>query len=716
MLVGVLLLAAAGGVPGTLLPAQQDLTGRAILSYQLFGTDELDSRGFHQTYDLRYQRDVSEPLRFRLSFRGEGNDGRSELGLFTTNTTYWQLQPSGEVDYFLPKLQVRGTYDLYDTRSSFNDLADRRKLQRITEKLFWYPDDYPAFTLTGEQRTQKDPLASIDQTDNFAVESLSLTRPTFTLGQTAYYQTLDLNTVGFSRRNLNVQGNGQYQDSLLQGRLSVSAIVNGGFARIDDESKGQAALVPTQVMISTALVSHDETPLDSRDVPPASTPALIDGDFNRSAAISIGPDGLSFANIALDFQRFVAVDQFRIFVRDSAGNFVKIGGLVQWDVYTSGNGLDWTAVSGRAAASYVISLSAYDVTFPKTTARFFKLVSFGTNSVETLVTEVQAYFHTSFAAGETTRTDLRFVTGNLNLSGHLTDWLTLSYYGLLNDYKTSPQGKAEYGSLDHDQIVTLEGRPSDHVDATLRYEDRRANTGGGFSDNLSGYWAILQYTFNPRLSTTLEASRINETNLQDITTDTLRLHQYARVYGSLDVYFDGGVAKQDNRTLDLRSLQTFLTAYSYAYLTRNLRLILSANLQRTKYEGAGAISQIPSLETKDGRAYVELYYRPSSQLLLSGRFGYVWGTVISGTTKTYRVEWYPFAGGTVGIGTIYDDDIETNGFAHRFRRIQLLPHWQINPHAILDLNYNWLTLKNTFGGTTTATSARQFYATLTLTL
>jgi hypothetical protein len=698
------------------LCAQQDVSGDAIVSYQLFGTDQLDSSGVHQIYDLRWQRAITDPLRLRLSFRGEGNNGSTDLGLVTTKTTFWQLQPSAEAIYVLPTLQFRGTYDLYDTRSSVsaNTHEDHRNLERILGSLTWAPEDLPVLTLQGEDRKQKDDLAGLDQTDRLALQSLTLTRPTFLLGETTIYQTLDLNNTGFSRVTSGIQGQGEYQNAFFGGRLSANAIVQGGIQRIEDRAT-QKSSVPTQVAITGAAVSHDDTPADSRDVPPLFDPQLNDGNIVTSAAVSIGPDGMSFQNLFLDVNHVVGLDQLRVYVRDSSGNQVKTGGLVEWTVYTSINNLDWTPVPGGSSTLFVTTLSAYDVTFPMANSRYFKLVSFGTNSVETLVTEVQAFFHTAFSAGETARTDLKTLTATANLTGQVTRWLTLSYYGQINDYHTSPQGKAEYGSLDQDQIATLEARPTEKIDATLRYEYRRSETGISFAETLSTYWATLQYNFTPRWNATVEASRITQTDDQDLTTDTLRLHQYARLWDSLDLYVDGGIAKQDYTRTQVEARQVFGTAYTYAQLTRNWRLNFSANYQKTDFSGAGAIGQFGLLETRDSRYYVELYYRPSTKLLLSGRVGYVSGTAVSGMTKTYRVEWYPFAGGTIGLGSIYDEDIETDGFERRFRRVQLLPHWEINRHMSLDLNYSYLTLGSSVSGQQRSQNhARQFYATLIL--
>jgi hypothetical protein len=699
------------------LSAQQDLRADAIVSYQLFGSDQLDSKGLHQIYDVNYQRNLTDPLRVRLFFRGEGNNGSTDLGTFTTKSTYWQLQPSAEVTYSLPMIQLHGTYDLYDTRSSINtEPEDQRKLQRVTGLFSWTPEDLPSLTAQTDQRHQKDALAGIDEANSTTVQSLTYARPTFLVGETALYQKQELNLTGFTRTLSSLQGQAQYQNTLLDGRLTASAYVLGGVMRIDDQAGRQASSVPTQVAIPSAAVSHDETPADSRDVPPLFSPSLTDGNYAVSAGVSLGPDGLSFQNIFVDLGRFAALDEIRIFARDSGGNLVKTGGLIEWTVYTSINNLDWTPVLGSTTTGFITTQSAYDVNFPQTAARYFKVVSFGTNSVETLVTEIQAYYHTSFAAGETDRTDLRTLSATVNLSGKVTNWLTLSYYGLANDSHTSPTGRADYGSLDHDQIVTLEAKPTDKLTATLRYEYQRAEVGTGFSQSLSGYWATLLYALTPHSSSTLEASHISQKNDQDITTDTLRLHEYARLYGSIDLYVDAGVARQNYNLLDTRALQTFLTGYTYLQLTRSIRLTLSANYQKTKFEGSGALGQFGSLENTIGNYYAELYYRPSSKLLLSGRFGYVNDRQLSGTTETYRLEWYPLAGGTVGLGTIYDDNIQTNGYEHRFRRIQILPHWQINSHTNLDLNYSFLTLRSSVPGQTTSTSVKQFYATLTLTL
>jgi hypothetical protein len=210
----------------------------------------------------------------------------------------------------------------------------------------------------------------------------------------------------------------------------------------------------------------------------------------------------------------------------------------------------------------------------------------------------------------------------------------------------------------------------------------------------------------------VEASRTKETFVRQITTDTLRIHNYARFFPSLDLSLDMGVARSDYALEGTSTKQTFLNAVSYAKITKNIQLTLSANLQNRTSEGL----VIGPREAKSQSYYGEVYYRPGSQLYLSARYGYTTGEFLSATTKRFRVEWYPFAGGTVGIGTIYDEDVDTSVGFRRFRRIQILPQWAINPNVSLNLNYNVLQYQaGGDAGSLPTQTARQFFLTLTVT-
>jgi len=698
--------------------AQQDYSGRALLSYQFFGTDGGSQDGFHQIYDVGYQRLISDPLHIQLFFRGEGNNSSQHFGLSQSTSSFWRLQPYAEVDYLLPQLQFLGRYDAIHVTSNFSDNTGRDQLvQRAFATLTWSPDALPRLLLHGEQFSNTDAQAGIDQTQSLVSETLDYTWKGLNVGEFADYRTFDLNNTGFRRTAEDVQVFGRLDGTFFGGRGAVSAQAVAGLSRLNEASvSSTGSSVPTQVAIVSVSYVHDETPQDSRDAPPVPMPALIDHDFKTGAGVPLGLGAPSFQNLVFDLGRFVNVDMVRVYVRDSSGNPVEVGGLLRFDVYTSTNRLDWIPLPDNGTR-FILSVSAYEVSFVKTSLRYFKVVSFGTNSIETGATEVEAYFHTEFAAGESKQTDVRFLTANLNLSGQVASWLTLTYNGIFNDYKTLQPDRPDYASIDNDQQFSADFAPTRSLDLTLRYELRTVSPTGGQTDTLSGYWGILQYTANPNLSTTVEVNRTHELTALDVTADSLRVSQYARFLDSLDLRVDAGVVRTSSATEFLQTKAKFLDATSYIQLTRSLQLLAAANLQRTEFFGRGAEALGLGRQTID-RYYGELVWRPSSKLMLSGRFGYSNADALSGTIRAYRIEWYPFAGGTIGIGSIYDEDVDSNHFSRRFRRLQILPTWQINPHAALNVNYNFLQLENGATATTPAstTKARQFYVTLTLVL
>ncbi len=701
--------------------AQKDLFGQAILGYTFFGTDYLTQQGFGQIYDLGYDRQVSEPLRFRLFFRGQGNRFNQDVDKAQRQSTFWLLQPHAELDYTLPLLQFIGRYDYASEISNFENYLNQPSSTRLVRRgigiLTWTPEVLPSLTLVGEERRYTDSTAGIDQAETLVSEALSYNWRALRVGQFGQYRTLDLYNTNFHRTALDGQLLGQYDNSWFDGHASLSANATVGVTKLEETSQsGSAASVPNQITITTASYAHDETPLDSRDAPAAPKPSLTDNDFRTASDISLGPDGLSFQNLVIDTGRFVVLDTFRVFVRDSAGNLLRFGGLVRWDVYTSENGFDWTP-AGIADTRFLVSVSAYEVSFRGIRSRLFRVVSFGTSSVETFVTEIQAFFHTEFAANQTRETDIHFVSGTLTASGRPAGWLTLSYYGIFNDYKTTQLNRSEFASADNDQLLSAEFLPTASLDLTLRAERRRVSPTGAVDQTLQGYWGILTYNFNPNLSTTVEAYRTQETGLRDIRTTALRATQYLRFYSSLYFQLDGGVANQDFDRGDLSSRSTYFDVVGNAQLTRALLLTLNLNYQKRRDEGplAGVTG---GLERLYQRYYGQIQYRPTSQLNFIGRYGYTKLTGLNAQLRSLRVEWYPFAGGTVGIGTVYEEDVDANFEYRRFRRIQILPTWIVNPHATLSLNYNFLTLHRGLNSSDTGidTRARQFQLTLTLTL
>lgn len=701
--------------------AADDLSGRAILSWQTLESDVLTSSGLRQTYDARLERALTDAFRFRLSFRGEGSDGTSALdGADERETRFRQYQPGAEINWSFSTFQVQANYDDFRTDTSAGDLSDERRQRRIVGRLTWAPEKLPSLTVYGEQRSLKDAAASINQTETSAFEALDWSWKGLTLGQNARYLTLDDGGADFARKSTDVQGLARYENTFFGGRAAVSANVLVGATRLDERARsGQPVSVPIRVLIGRALYAHDDTPLDSRDKPLQDQPALVDGDFQKAAGVPLGPDGTSYQNLAVDMGRLVPLDEFRVHVRDIGGAPVRTPGFVRFDAYRSDDGLSWIPLPGGSRTSFDAALSAYLVDFAPTSARYFKVVSFGTNVLDTQVTEVEVYQHQTFGAGEVKRTDIRLGSGSATVSGRPTEWLTLGYYGLFNTNTQTSNTRPEITTSDTDQVFSAQVDPTKTVNLLARYEHRGSSQTDGFGQSLDAITATAHWAPLRTVDATLEYQRSN----QDLagrtsTSNAYHAHLYLRLLRSLDLSLDAGSSREVQSSDDRPATRVGFTAVTYAQLTEALKLTANVSYQKTSYEGGtpeGPGSGLLLPASEDARYWGELYWRPGPQLALTARLGYASSNVFSGLTQGYRVEWYPFARGTVSIGTIYEEDLDSVS-NRRFRRVQLLPRWAINKSATLDLNY---TVMSSYvgladGAGSLSLTSRNFWATFTL--
>lgn len=690
----------------------EDLSGRVLFSYQKFDTDVFRTDGFHQTYELRLQRFLVPTLQYRLSFRGERNDGTADFGEGErVKNTFSQLQPGAELFYTLPRLQVQGTYDLLKSTSSNGILAgSERKLERGVGRLFWTPDAFPALTLQAEKRSDSDRGGGISKEETIVFGALDYSWKALKAGASQRYDRVDDGGVGFARRSQESQGHLAYESSFWNHRVNATASALGSTTTLDERATvGGTVLVPTRVAVAQASNAVDDTPLDGRDRPLVPNAALNDGNLNASAGIDIGPGGTVYQNIGVDLQRVVGIDELRIHVRDASGQLVPLGGSVRWDVFTSGDGLTWSPIAGGARTFFNVPLSRYEVTFTSGPSRFFKVVGFFLNSVEARVTEIEAWYHTEVVSGAPKRTRIRLGSASANVTARPIEEVALTYFGLFNSVSQSSTDRPAFTMNDADQVVSLEVTPLRRFHLTGRYERRSMTQSGDYSQTYRAVTGILRYAMNARLDLSLEGTKTDEDNAGILSsTRGLTLHTFFRLLPTLDVSLDAGQQDQTFTTGQPNAHRTFLSGVSIAQLTRALKVTLQASLQRTRYDAGSDDAALPP-GSRDERYNAEVFFRPSQQLALSSRFGWARGDAVSGLTQRYHLEWYPLPGGALSIGGQYDEDIDP--YSQRTsRRVLVDPRWTINRHAVLNLSYSLLEVSGTPSSRT-----KIFYTNLTLT-
>lgn len=698
-----------------LLPAPaaiaDDLSVRALLGYQAFDAGTFETAGFVQTYDVRFERALAEPFRLRLSLRAQRNDGRTDDGLARRDSTFSQLQPGGELTYMLPRLQLQALYDLARLDSTLEGRSNGwRGLERRSGRLSWTPDGLPSLMLQTERRHIEDVFAGLDRVERLDQGGLTYELKGLTASVLDRRTRLEEPLAGFTRRSHDLQGALDYDAAPWGGRLSVTANAAVVAQHHDDVARAGGAEAPTPVAITRALYARDETPLDSRDQPASPLPALRDGNLERGVGISLGPRGVSFHNLVADLGRSAEVNLFRIHVRDPQGGLVRVGGPLTWDVYVSLDGERWAAVP-REQGSFVAALGAYEVRCQPRLARYFKVVSFGTNVVEADVTELEAFELTPLEPGEARSTDMLMGSGALSVSGRPRHDLTLSYSGLFNGLHQDATERPRITSRTLEHQVAAVYDPWRTVGFEGRYQ-RRTLAQSDLRDVFEAVTAIVRLALLRDLEQRLELTQGREDHAgQHIDTRTAALHTFSRPLPAIQLWLDVGAQRQDFVNEGYAVDRRFLNGVAAAQVLATLRLTLNASFSRSTYDLA-VVEIVPAIlgvpPARDDRWTAELYYRPNSQLGLAVRYGRATANGFSATLQRYHADWYPFRDGSVTLAGTFDQDVDSIGH-RRSRRLTLSPAWRMNRHATLNVSYALLTLAGDAQGRT-----ESFAVTLTL--
>ena len=700
LLIAVLLLAAYDA-------AAQDVSARALLGYERYDLGTQTTAGLRQTYDFRLSKALTMTSIVRLFFRGDDFQTNGEtLGTRQNHTR--QLQPGGELLINTLNFHGNARSEYFDTTTRSGTSDSTRRLSRTSGQLIWDPSSLPVFMVRGQRNNTTDSASDFRLNDESAYGSMQYDWHAFHVGGGERYTRTTDPQLGFDRRTSTHEANVGYNQTAFQGKLSLIADASAQRTKIDEQLIGTGnASVATPVTVSRALYGVDDTPTDDRDHPLTPYPLLIDGNFDVPAGVSVSPDSVSFQNIALDLGRVDRADEIRILVRDGAGNPLRNGGgPVQWDFYTSEDGVLWTLQSSQT--TFNAPLSLYSVTFTQTTGRWFKVVNFGVNVDQTLITELQAFYHTAIRAPRSGYQN--FYNGMATITVQPVQRFLVSYTGA---YTSSRQ---ELTSLPLDRSDNVEHIGNVQYDVrkwlTLRSQYykrivRAFNTTDGDADGLSAYVDIKP---TRQLQVTLENSRQSQTIANQVASiDTRAVHTTAFIVKAFSLNLDVGTQNETVIGTDATAHRRYLTLVGNAQLYPTLRVLLTGTLQRNTADSASEATQLLG-PTRDNRVYADFIWRPGPQLTLSSRFGWLSSDALSGFTQRYHGEWHPFGQGALVLAGSFDDDVDPI-MDRRARRMILNPRWLMNRWTILDLNYT--SVSTTFPNG--SLRQRTFFATLTLT-
>jgi hypothetical protein len=680
-------LVVAGAAPA----GAEDFTGRVTAGYNQVRSEQQNTDTFAQVYDLRFDRQVSSVLLYRLAVRAQDDLGTALVASGSHDYENREIRPMFTLSVARPTLNLQLGYDLtWDQTLNDGDVAPSRLLQHALAAAIVNPSE--AVRLSTDVQWRIDRSGQAIDTSEVRGEALAAWRSrTVTLSAGPTSTVFQDSLHGFSRFTVGLLGTSTWSDELAGGRVTA-ALGNTSQWNLQREtsSAGIATDEPRREVPVAALYAVDRTPLDSRDAPLEAVPALLDGDLAGPTAIDLGPTGVDYQAIGVDMGRFVTFDELRIDVRTQAGNTVPRGGDIVFEVYSSVDARDWLLADAAPVVEFVTASSAYTIRFTSVTGRYVKVVTFGGNGIETRVTEVEVFSHAAFGAAEDRTSHTAVDSVQVAFSYAPDRRVRLAYTGLFNLSLIRSDRGVGLTALDWAQSCFLTVRPSRWLETQVGADNRSAFQSG----DVVGVWNLLSLQLAaipaPTFTATARATRLMATEPDgSSTTDEVRLTIYGRFLPSLDSNLELGYGHQVFEPPLDRIIDRMALAWSAnAQLAETLRLTGSAVLQRA--DARDGTSDDP-LAGKDYTAYGEATWRASQQLLVAARLGWAEGSAAAGPIQRYRLDWHPFPGGALAIGFSLEEDEQTMT-GYRTRRVSFFPSWIVNRHATLNFNYTLVEL------------------------
>lgn len=667
-----------------------DFSGRADLTYAQDDAAVASSDYLRQVYFLDYRRQFSPVISYRLSLRYQDDRGTTVGPDTRTRLRTRVLAPTGSLDYRQESFGASLSYRRND-ESNLDPITGRfapRVIERYAGMSYLKLFEDADVGLGADRLAYSS--ADVETTDDRLVASFRYTSESLRIVNDNRLQRFADARAQLARTSVGPRVAAAYSRKLGE-RYALSAQYVVDYFRTEQEVRtATAGSVATEVQPVAGLYLNDDLPIETP--PMAPDPGLVDRGFDASAGVAIGPDGASFQNLGVDLGRFAALDELRIHVRSGAGAPVPFGGSVSWTAYSSQDGLRWAPIDG-ALSIFSVGMSAYVVSFPATTARFFKAVNFGVNTVDTVITELQTFVHEAFVPNQPLVSSAVRQGLGVVLSAKPLPQLVLGYSGQLNADAVSSDRSAARWSTDSTHAASATLGPYGPFSFGLGQGFTLARQPFGYMQRSIASTASVRYQPIERFDATVEGRRAEDrvSSVISVRTVTTGASLTTRIapYDALQLSAIAGFNRQD---IASGGTTDYLTAagQSLLNLRRDLDLLLEASVQRTLSRTGDTSAQlaVPLIRILTYARYTgEARYHPSSQLALMARLGYSASDATSGLLQNYRASWSPFPGGAVQLAFDYSEEIDPLS-GRSLRRIAASPRWIVNRHAVLELSYN----------------------------
>jgi hypothetical protein len=677
------LLALAACVPAS--AAGDDLlSGRATLQYSGVDAPGTSARSFQETYEGRLRLDLTPVLGANAQLRVD--DTRGAVREPTPTSSDSQLvQPRFEARYRLQPVDLAAGYDLSWQRSasSGGDIG-RTLMERLHADVAYAEPGLPSARFSVWQQTTKNLSGDSEVRDTATQLTLDHGVGPVRLAAGGQADWLTDSSTGLTTRTLQPHAAIQVERPI-GSTGAVGAMYSVSFTDVAQESlAGFAVSSPVQRFPSRGLYGVTDRPSDTTGRPLVPAPALVDGNVEVSSGISLGPDGVSFQNLGVDMGRLVSIDALRVTVRTSSGYPATYSGGIVWSVWVSDDGLLWNPVGG-ASTIFDSTRSRFETSFPPVTARYFKLVNFGTSTTEAYVTELEAFENVLARPRTTTTSTVLVQAGSVNATAAPHPKVRLGLGGTVSQAVQSSAGTS-FDSSSWQTLGTASFGPfEDRYNLSLVGELRGAHATASDTRLGSQAAATASVRLADPVTMTLEGHRMEEHGAADslVSYGARTGASVVLLPSTLELNGSAGVDRDVTQPGPVETERLNAGGGLSAHLFPSLTLGATASAQ------TGSVAQPASAtilfpQPPASRVYAgTAAWRASERLQLGATLSWMETGGSAGLTQQYRVALDPFPGGALRLALVYDESLDSFNGTH-LARLLVQPSWRINRHASLD--------------------------------
>jgi hypothetical protein len=486
--------------------------------------------------------------------------------------------------------------------------------------------------------------------------------------------------------------------------------------------------VPFQRTAFRGLYVSDTTPETTVTVDPnervSGDPTLADGIRVVQAASNINLSTQTFHNIGIDisFAQRRNVDQLKIYVnKDELLPNPSTNPLVQsvnWRVYqtntdptiVTGSTITWTEINNIIVSrefDLLVNRVYYKITFPQTTANFFKAVNTALSSIpDERVTEIEAWGTDEISGGEITETNDFFNQG-INLIANLRPMpkLNFSLNYFLNRSDQNPGSvwnsvSGAFSNLVSDSISDGDDLRSNilrtYGAATTWYTHRlltttlRLQRNEAFDNMDETDFSSNTYTlsFNsvpiPTLDTNLSFIRSDNYNFgkKETTNNSVLFSILSRLYRDVDMVTDMYYTKSKSYVTDSTTDTSSIRGSINATLTRKLYGSLIYGLSWASIDNTSSSSS----HAAEGQTIIT--YRPGRFINITGNLRVLDMEDGTTTSEGILVDWLPVPALRLNLNYLHSNsDAESEASVRDLLSAYFI--WYITKFLDLQVTYSY---------------------------